>query len=419
VDVVGTLQPPDTAKLRDFLWLGVDPNAGGGTLLESAATWGNVEHLDILLKAGARIDATNADGWTPLMVAAARTPFLQPPPPDDNVAAVRFLLDSGAEVNRRSRRGWTALMLAVGRGSSANAELLISAGADRRGVEQARFVNAALAGEADVMRQALAEGAEADAFTEPVGWTALGWASRQGSVEAVDVLLRAGADANRPDERGMTPLLHAAGAEEWNYFEGHLAVVKRLLAAGADVRARAPGPNRWTALTMAMHEDVDAELEQVLIGAGADADESRAQIEAYQEECRRRQQELPPVSTVFSIIQSGRNDLLRSYVARGFNVNDEGYNGVTPLMYAARCDNAEAVRLLLDAGAKADAMTIYGQTALKNAALRGATAVVRFLFAAGVDAGSKDAELALRWADAAGHDEVAGVLRPGTTSNRR
>ena len=48
---------------------------------------------------------------------------------------------------------------------------------------------------------------------------------------------------------------------------------------------------------------------------------------------------------MFSVIQSGGNDLLRSYITRGFNVNEEGYNGLTPLMYATTYGSAETVRL--------------------------------------------------------------------------
>lgn len=415
MDIAGTLQPPDTAKLRDFLWLGVDPNVRsapfGGPLLSDAATWGRVEHLDILLRAGADVDAANADGWTPLMVAAERTPFQQPPVPEDNTAAVRFLLDRGADVNRRSRRGWTALMLAIGRGSAANESILTAAGADRCGVEQARFVNAALSGKFDEMRRALAEGADIDAAVEPVGWTTLGWASTRGDAEAVDVLLRAGADVNRRDDGGMTPLLLAAGAEEWNYSVGHLEVVRLLLSAGADVRVKGPAPLRWSALAMAMHEDADEELQRVLADAGAGVGEARSQIEAYAAECLRRKDELPDVSNVFSVIQHGRNDLLRDYLARGFQPDTAGYRDLTPLMNAATSGNAGAVRLLLDVGAKADTMTAAGQTALKNAALNGTAEVVRMLLGSGAGVLTKDVQLALRWAEAGGRHDAATVLR--------
>ena len=58
-------------------------------------------------------------------------------------------------------------------------------------------------------------------------------AARSGSVESVKLLLEAGADANAAEKfRGQTALMLAAA-------ENHAAVVKALLAAGANrTRAR-------------------------------------------------------------------------------------------------------------------------------------------------------------------------------------
>ena len=57
--------------------------------------------------------------------------------------------------------------------------------------------------------------------------TALHVAAENGSLEAVDLLLEAGADMEVPDERERTPL-------HWAAFSGHLEVARHLLEAGAD-----------------------------------------------------------------------------------------------------------------------------------------------------------------------------------------
>ena len=60
------------------------------------------------------------------------------------------------------------------------------------------------------------------------GQTALMWAAAEGNVEAVEALLKAGADLHARLESGFTPLLFAVR-------EGRIGVVRALLKAGADV----------------------------------------------------------------------------------------------------------------------------------------------------------------------------------------
>ena len=63
------------------------------------------------------------------------------------------------------------------------------------------------------------------------GMTALCTAASVGALEIIDELIKAGADVNTSSATQKTPLSYAAG-------EGHLAIVRRLIAAGAgDLRA--------------------------------------------------------------------------------------------------------------------------------------------------------------------------------------
>jgi hypothetical protein len=175
-------------------------------------------------------------------------------------------------------------MLPVGRGSATVEGILRDVGAHDGGVPQARSLRAALGHRCDAMRAALAEGARIDAANEPLGSTALGRAAAIGDEEAVRALLDAGAAVDRPGEDGLTPLWHAAGVEQWQYHDGHLAVVKMLLAAGADVKRRPEGV--WPVLARAMDEGLE-EVEQALTGAGADVAEAAAAVGAQRSERER------------------------------------------------------------------------------------------------------------------------------------
>jgi ankyrin repeat protein len=53
------------------------------------------------------------------------------------------------------------------------------------------------------------------------------WSCYDGNEPIAQLLLRAGADTNAASAAGQTPLIRAAG-------QGHLAIVRALLAAGAD-----------------------------------------------------------------------------------------------------------------------------------------------------------------------------------------
>ncbi len=74
----------------------------------------------------------------------------------------------------------------------------------------------------------LAAGAYVDAPTDDaLGWTALHFAARAGAIEAVQVLLRAGATLDYRAVDGSTPFVVAA-------LSGHASVAEALLAAGAN-----------------------------------------------------------------------------------------------------------------------------------------------------------------------------------------
>ena len=89
---------------------------------------------------------------------------------------------------------------------------------------------------------------------------------------------------------------------------------------------------------------------------------------------------------VVQIVKTGDHAALRAALARPIDVNAREVDGTTALHWAARNDDAEAVSLLLKAGAHADAANRYSVTPIALAAANGDAPIVEALIAAGADA---------------------------------
>jgi uncharacterized protein len=93
-----------------------DPN---DELIEAAES-GNFEAVKAAIAAGADVNCTFRDGWTPLLSAANQDSMI-----------TELLLANGADPNVPSDRGYTPLMRAAGLGKSETVRLLLAAGADK------------------------------------------------------------------------------------------------------------------------------------------------------------------------------------------------------------------------------------------------------------------------------------------------
>jgi ankyrin repeat protein len=124
------------------------------------------------------------------------------------------------------------------------------------------FTQAAARNDVAAIRRLLAAGHKADEGGD--SWTALIWASRSGSIEAINLLLDSGADVNLPGSTGdnwdATPLQHAI-------LQRQPAVVRLLLDRGADLNRGAGGS--LTPLFLAAG-DTDPAILKLLLAHGAD-----------------------------------------------------------------------------------------------------------------------------------------------------
>lgn len=139
--------------------------------------------------------------------------------------------------------------------------LLVAGACDQR--PETPLAQAAAANDDAALRQLLRDGHKADERGD--SWTALIWAARSGSVEALGVLLDAGADVNLPGSTGdnwdATPLQHAI-------LQRQPAVVRLLLDRGANPN-RSAGPRSVAPLFLAAG-DTDPAILKLLLAHGAD-----------------------------------------------------------------------------------------------------------------------------------------------------
>lgn len=181
--------------------------SAAGSLLPFDHEWTAAE-VRARIAAGARVNARDDDGWTPLMFAAEHS----------DVEAVTALLEAGANVNARSAFGWTALMSAALYNTDPHViARLVEAGASVNVMAEDGSTPLILATYNDspaAVGLVLAAGADVD-VEDIRSWTALMYAAGWADIEAISALLEAGADVNARSPLGWTPLMSAVSCGYW------------------------------------------------------------------------------------------------------------------------------------------------------------------------------------------------------------
>ncbi len=183
---------------------------------------GCLEVLDLLLERGADVNACNKWRETPLLIAAN----------NGHVEAVKRLLQGGADPSLCSEAGWSALTFAAHKGYDDICSLLLAANApvDCRVIEDLSTpLHKACAGSRPGHTSAVCQLLEGNADVHALNkWreTPLLTAANHGQSDAVEALLRYGADPCKCTDTGWSPLSIAA-------YKGHDEVVRLLLEEGA------------------------------------------------------------------------------------------------------------------------------------------------------------------------------------------
>lgn len=310
------------------------------------------------------VNASQADGSIALHWAAYQ----------DDLKTVELLVRAGANVKATNRYGVTPLSLACTNGNGAMIELLLKAGADPNtalpGGETA-LMTAARTGRVEAVRALLSHGADIHSQESRRGQTALMWAAAEGHVEVVNALLGAGADFHARLDSGFTPLLFAVR-------EGHADVVRTLLKAGADVNETiqvpsTPGrkprdagraPRAGTSALILAVANSHYELAAYLLDAGADPNAAGPGYTALHVISNVRKpgggdNDPPPqgsgtmtsLQLVKKLAEHKAN--LNARMTKRVNFGLTGLNtlGATPFFLAAKTADAELMRTLAKLGA--------------------------------------------------------------------
>jgi ankyrin repeat protein len=439
-----------------------------------------------LLQKGIAVDVQGPDGSTALLWATHNR----------SLQSVRGLIAAGADPNLANQYGISPLLEACRQGNAAIAFALLSARANpsQPGTEgETPLMAASATGNLELAQKLVALGVNVNAKERVQDQTALMWASEAGHTEVVRALLAASADPNaiaRPNslprvgrlDAGRMWVDHSSGGLSTLMFaarEGRLDVVRELVKAGASLNYA--NPDGMTALMIAVIND-HLDVAGMLLESGANPNDGslyetvllhNLRVNSTAGDATRprpaHENRTAPLDFMARLLATGADPerlashtmhidgtgtpgpvknsalrlaltaedvvALRLFLAKGADPNRLLDNGETPLMTAIEGggpvggfgfgvppgayrfvdshDPIDALGLLLDAGADVNAVTASGDTAMHSAAQAGNLAVIRLLAARGASVTAKDN------AGLTPLDFAEGKRPPGANSGRR
>ena len=289
-----------------------DMGPGSLTALQSSAEMGNVEFAELLIEAGADVDAPAGKAYRDAYDAAVNlrefshllTP-IQIASDANNTELVVLLLRKGADVNACP---WEQQV------EELNSEIWLDSDEMKTALQAAVYND-----NVTMIQILLMAGAKVNAPGGP--FTALQIAARESNIRILRLLLKEGADVNAPARTkfGMTALQAAAS-------EGDCEIVHALLDAGADINAP-PSEGGMTALQEASRLG-QIEIAKTLTGAGAHVNANPSPIDGR--------------TCLQAAAEYGHIDLVSFLLENGANVNSPGAaasGGETALQAALSCSS--------------------------------------------------------------------------------
>jgi uncharacterized protein len=261
---------------------------------------------------------------------------------------------------------------------------------------RSEVADAAMQGNAPAVRALLEKKADVNA-PQVDGTTALHWAVRANDLEMTGILLRAGARPSVANESGATPMELAA-------MNGNAAILDRLLQAGADPNAPLSHSGDTALMMAARTGRVDAVKALLDHGAQVNAKETWGGTTALMWAVAERHPEVAKLLVERGADVNAKSDFVPSASGRGFEgtapvapqpdqaVEEFASGWLTPLMFAAREDDLESARILIQAGADVNAVGGDGKDALALALFNGSYDVASLLIDSHANVNHADAQ---------------------------
>jgi len=288
-----------------------------GPLVAIAAKGGDVNYLQLLIKANANINEALDDGVTPACVAAE----------NGNIECLKILIAAKADINKPSNDGATPMFMAAQNGNVECLKDLIHAKAD---INKARkngttpVVMAATNDNIECLKILMAAKADINKQSDD-GASPAFMAAQNGNVECLKALIGANANINQVRNDGATPAFIAAEI-------GNFKCLKILIDSGVKVDTQL---SNGATPAFAAAEKGNIECLNVLIDAGVKVDTQLSN----------------GTTPVFMAAQNGHIECLKALLSAGAKVNAQFSNGETPVFMAAQNGNVECLKALLSAGA--------------------------------------------------------------------
>ncbi|KAL4804671.1 ankyrin repeat-containing domain protein [Aspergillus unguis] len=242
----------------------IDPNLKvrleGATPLMSAAKWGYIENMRLILDhPRTNLEEVDHQG-RPLISYAVQS---------RNKKIVDYILDRGVDVNKLYRSGATALCQMAARGERDMIEFLISRGADPTLGNP--ILHAACVGNKYTAKLLLRDSRVTVTTPDNHGTTALHCVAGEGYHEVLELFLEGQrADVNVQDHFGLTPLMRAASGRQLLGLDGHARAIQ-LLLNDSRVDVNMQDNDGRTALFIAAEQGCKDRVKLLLQHAGIDS----------------------------------------------------------------------------------------------------------------------------------------------------
>ncbi len=331
----------------------LDREDGEGRLpLQIALSRGDSTIALLLVRRGSPVDGAFDDGS--FLHAAIRLHCRQ---------LIRAMVSGGADIDVLDADGHSPLTLAAELGDIWAAKYLLTHGADCKGGDGSRAGPvhlAAWSGSTEIIGLLVRCGVAINEPSYSYG-TPLAFAAHAMQGRAVRQLLQLGGKPGIAGSGGLTPLHTAADSEPEQYDS---TVIPNLLAAGARID-QADGDGR-TALHIAAARGNGRLVQQLLVlHADVAARDSRG------------------ATPLHLAARAGRTDVVGRLLAAGSNVNARSNDGTTPLFDAAVGADSEVIATLIASGADVNAVSNGGYTPLFEAVLNARRDIVQELISRG------------------------------------